>query len=201
MRLGLLLGGILVFLKVACSRDTAQVCNVGNSGLIYGGTEGMWNSGTCWPASDVVASCSSAPSRPANSVVAGVQFEDRCGFPYWRIRNCLFVYCNSCVTIGTFKSSPCTTIDDTANWPSWIGNYFSTMFFNLQCTTCGPCTNGPSGSYYTSVGAGPTSNCNWACNSGYTQSGSTCVLPPYRNPTCPSSNASPATVLYKRPSN
>ena len=48
---------------------------------------------------------------------------------------------------------------------------------NCNDNTCTSCTNGPTNSYYTAYGSGPTSNCAWSCNSGYTLVSSMCVPP------------------------
>lgn len=72
-------------------------------------------------------------------------------------------YANQCPTSSCLTAQPvCTT-----------GNYRSGCAGNSS-GSCQPCTNGPSNSAYTSKGT-IVSDCSWACNSGFAQSGPTCT--------------------------
>ena len=91
---------------------------------------------------------------------------------------CLKTDCATSCTSGKYLEGTCTSgAFSQAQWDGGVqtGDTISDLA-GCFVTTCTPCTNGPSGSYYTSAGTGTgVSNCAWACSATYYKNGATCI--------------------------
>ena len=143
-----------------------------------------------WP-----AGCQNSAYKPGpDYIVAGVRGTTG-GLSYYcsngrALIACNFVQCVTSCNTGNYLSGSCTPGTTYVSMSFTYGSPTNVVLDGCTYTSCTLCTNGPANSYYNSSGAGPTSNCGWACNSGYVQSGSTCIIPPcnpgyyYNGATC-----------------